>query len=142
MTYMCDISSRSSAGKRASAVHPIDGGGASVATKEGPQPKSEENALRRLVSHHRFGVFVLVMIMLNTLVLAMDHHPIEKGLADTLELCNFGFTIFFALEMGMKVVGLGCKDYVKYVCCGVDVMRCTRSTSSLLSDTSYSLHRL
>ena len=137
-----NISSRSSAGKRASAVHPIDGGGASVATKEGPQPKGEENALRRLVSHHRFGVFVLVMIMLNTLVLAMDHHPIEKGLADTLELCNFGFTIFFALEMGMKVVGLGCKDYVKYVCYGVDVMRCTRSTSSLLSDTSYSLHRL
>ena len=72
--------------------------------------------MRKLVTHRRFGVFVLVMIILNTVVLAMDHHPIDAALADALEAANFGFTIFFALEMCLKLMALGFRDYARCVC--------------------------
>ena len=42
--------------------------------------------------HRHFGTFITLMILLNTLVLALDKHPMDQDFADMLEIFNFVFT--------------------------------------------------
>ena len=79
-------------------------------------PPAKEGPCRRFVSSAWFNNVVIFVIVLNTIVLAMDHHPIDPMLERVLEICNFVFTIFFAFEMIFKILGLGLREYVKYVC--------------------------
>ena len=44
--------------------------------------------------------------MLNTLVLALDHHPMDEDFSTYLEVCNFAFSLCFMLEMVLKVSSL------------------------------------
>lgn len=76
--------------------------GSSSSESEGGYP-GWRLALRRLASSEKFKRSVLVLIVLNTLVLALDHHPMEDDFSTALDACNLVFTLFFTLEMVIKV---------------------------------------
>lgn len=52
-------------------------------------------------------------ILANTLTLSLDKYPMNKDYEEGLELANYIFTIVFALEMLIKIFGLGPKGYVR-----------------------------
>lgn len=60
-----------------------------------------------LVSHPFFHLGIMLLILLNTVVLAIDHYPMDQGLARQLEIVNFALTLSFAVEMVLKLIGLG-----------------------------------
>lgn len=49
---------------------------------------------------------ITLLIVLNTLVLALDHHPMDEEFSTYLEVCNFAFSLCFMLEMVLKVSSL------------------------------------
>ncbi|KAA0159275.1 hypothetical protein FNF28_05910 [Cafeteria roenbergensis] len=79
--------------------------------------------IRRMPAWQRFfhdlavapmvNFLVMVAIIVNTSVLAADHHPMEPDVAAALEVVNFVLTVLFTLEMIVKVVGLGPRRYVR-----------------------------
>lgn len=68
-------------------------------------------AIRVLVNSNPFGVFMMLMILGNTVVLAWDHHPMDPELFSVLEILNFIFSIIFILELLLKLPGLGWREY-------------------------------
>jgi Ca2+-binding EF-hand superfamily protein len=69
------------------------------------------SGLEGFVTSGVFSTVVLVVVLLNFGVLAMDHHKIDQGLLDIIDILNMTFTIFFTLEMLLKMVGLGLAQY-------------------------------
>ncbi|CAM9574083.1 unnamed protein product, partial [Ectocarpus sp. 8 AP-2014] len=69
--------------------------------------------LRRLVDHVKFQNSITLLIVLNTLVLALDHHPMDEEFSTYLEVFNFAFSLCFMLEMALKVAALGPREYAK-----------------------------
>eukprot|EP00752_Nemacystus_decipiens_P011295 g10037.t1 len=69
--------------------------------------------LRRVVDHDKFQNSITLLIVLNTLVLALDHHPMDEDFSTYLEVCNFAFSLCFMLEMVLKVAALGPREYAK-----------------------------
>jgi len=61
----------------------------------------------------RFSNFVLIVILANTVVLAMQWPGMSESLIASLETINLGFTIFFMVEMVLKLIGLGICTYLK-----------------------------
>ena len=51
--------------------------------------------------------FVTFIILLNTILLGIQWPNMDPGLKKDLERINLGFTIFFAIEMVIKLIGLG-----------------------------------
>ncbi|CAN0047178.1 unnamed protein product, partial [Laminaria digitata] len=45
---------------------------------------------------------ITLLIVLNTVVLAMDHHPMDDEFSLYLEVFNFAFSLCFMLEMALK----------------------------------------
>lgn len=68
--------------------------------------------LKRGVKHWAFNIFILVLITANTVVLALDQHPMDPQLAENLETINFVLTVLFFLEMVLKLVALGPAGYI------------------------------
>jgi len=66
----------------------------------------------RLSLSENFGWFVLIVIMANTVVLAIEWPGMSKQLEDDLERINLGFSIFFIVEMVVKLLGLGWEGYI------------------------------
>jgi len=54
---------------------------------------------------------VSVLIILNTITLAMEFHGMPSVYRTVLEVFNYVFTAVFALEMVVKMAGLGCAKY-------------------------------
>ena len=46
-------------------------------------------------------------------MLALDRYPLDAKSIRIQELMNFGFTCFFVVEMCLKILGLGVKDYFR-----------------------------
>merc|ERR1719230_2551741 len=70
-------------------------------------------ALYRVVVGAWFNRLIFAAIMVNTLVLAMDHHPIDKTFDMSLNIVNLTLTVVFFLEMVIKILALGAREYVK-----------------------------
>ena len=66
-----------------------------------------------LVQHPYFEAFITFFIVLNTVTLALDMHPMPDGLEPVLVVTNYVFTVIFLLEMIFKLVGLGINNYVR-----------------------------
>lgn len=66
-----------------------------------------------LVTNKWFTGFIISIIVLNTVVLAMDHHPMPESLSDNLEMINFTLSCMFFIEMILKLLGLGFKQYTQ-----------------------------
>jgi len=64
-----------------------------------------------VVSNPWFQRFIFVAIIVNTVILALDQHPIERDMDDMLIVLNQVLTYIFALEMLLKVGALGFKEY-------------------------------
>jgi hypothetical protein len=68
--------------------------------------------LRRLVNHKIFESAVLVLIILNTIVLAMDYYNSPEEYDRVLTIFNYVFTSIFAAEVLLKIAALGPVDWV------------------------------
>lgn len=62
------------------------------------------------ITHQATTWFVTVLILMNTIVLAMDQHPIESDLELQLEIINFILTIAFAIECTLLLIAYGVKE--------------------------------
>ncbi|CAB1112699.1 unnamed protein product [Ectocarpus sp. CCAP 1310/34] len=69
--------------------------------------------LWRLTASDAFLRSITTLIILNTLTLALDHHPMDDDFSTVLDLLNLVFTLCFALEMALKLVALGPRGYAK-----------------------------
>ena len=54
-----------------------------------------------------------ILIILNTVVLAMDRYPISPELTEQYDVLNFSFGVAFLMEMLLKLLGLGLGGYFK-----------------------------
>ena len=68
--------------------------------------------LHTFVSYPWFGHFITFVIVLNTIVMGMERFPSDVAYVHALETANLVFTIIFAVEMVLKLVGLGLRGYV------------------------------
>jgi voltage-dependent calcium channel L type alpha-1D len=58
-----------------------------------------------------FERFIIVLILINTLFLASEYYEMPEWLENINEIANLFFTVIFALEMILKLIGFGCKKY-------------------------------
>jgi len=75
-----------------------------------------KNCLTRICFHivnsPIFNAFIILIILLNTIVLAMDKYPDFEGMIkDVFSYANIVFTIIFTFEVVLKLVGLGVAGY-------------------------------
>ena len=64
-------------------------------------------------THYAFTLVITFLIIINTFVLAIDKYPEDESTVELQETLNNVFTYCFLLEMIIKLIGLGFKDYVK-----------------------------
>lgn len=76
------------------------------------QPGCGGQVMLDFVTHRFFNVIVIAMIVLNTALLAMDHHAMDASFEANLEVGNFVLSLVFALEMLVKIAGFGLVVYV------------------------------
>ena len=76
--------------------------------KETIQPR-----VRAFVEGEIFFFVINASILANTLALALEYDGMPDSYADNLELVNFSFTTVFMLEMVLKLIGFGVKDYIR-----------------------------
>lgn len=69
------------------------------------------NSMCRALQDPFFGAFIVVCILLNTVCLAMDEYPADEHRDLVTEHINTVLTIIFIVEMGLKLAGLGVKEY-------------------------------
>ena len=80
-------------------------------------PRAQRNKLYyacyRLCTHWSFTVFITILIVANTIVLAMDRYPESEEELKAMDILNEFFTWAFVLEMVIKLIGLGFKEYAR-----------------------------
>ena len=64
-----------------------------------------QDALEDFVNSKEYESFVMIVVFVNTIVLSIDHYPIESRFSDTLDAINFLLTLIFCLDMTLKFVG-------------------------------------
>lgn len=69
--------------------------------------------IKKLVENDLFVFFIIVCILSNTVILALDKHPQSETHESLLNTLNLSFTVIFSLEMLLKIFGLGFADYLK-----------------------------
>ena len=67
----------------------------------------------QLCTHWSFTLFITLLIIANTVVLALDKYPEDPQEKKISEILNEVFTWAFVIEMVIKLFGLGFKDYAK-----------------------------
>jgi len=69
----------------------------------------------RLVNHQAFQLFIFIVIGLNTFTLSLDIYSANEGEIelDFLEPLNYVFFTIFTIELFVKVIGFGFKEFVK-----------------------------
>jgi hypothetical protein len=65
-----------------------------------------------IINTRTFQIICDGLVVCNTVVLALDHYPIEIEFALAIETANAVFTLIFIFEMVFKLFGLGLKDYL------------------------------
>lgn len=77
--------------------------------------KKSNNALVKwsydIIMTPSFNLFILLIIILNTVILAMDKYPMDDKLENILDWINVVLTFIFGIEMVIKLIGLGIMDY-------------------------------
>ena len=69
--------------------------------------------MRALVELPRFSIAIVWLILINTLIMAIDHYGIDDTVSYGLYLTNLALTGCFVCEMVLKMFGLGIKEYVR-----------------------------
>lgn len=60
-----------------------------------------------------FSAVIVFLIVLNTIVLALDRYPLEDEVDEQYDMINMVLTWLFFVEMIIKIIGLGPKLYLK-----------------------------
>lgn len=85
-------------------------------------PKQERCVLYQRVSRYLmetvihnplFIVLTTSLILANTVTLALDRYPIDQEETEQLEVANQVFTLLFAIEMVILLLGYGLKEYLR-----------------------------
>lgn len=74
-----------------------------------PKPPSSEIRIKffKLVNNPIFDIVIIVIIVFNTLVIAMTHLGMSKEFESTILVFNYIFVFFYNVEMALKLIGLG-----------------------------------
>jgi hypothetical protein len=68
----------------------------------------------KIIQNKYFEAFIFVVIILNTFTLAFDQYPdLPVFVLDLLNVFNIIFTVIFTLEVLLKMIGLGGRDFIK-----------------------------
>ena len=81
-------------------------------------PLSEEMLLQRaklrmFVESQCFVMFIMYLIIANTICLAVDHYPANPEFTNTVDAINALFSLVFAIEMVLKLLALGLLEYLQ-----------------------------
>ena len=68
-------------------------------------------ACYNISTSHTTELFIGGAIVVNTLLLMLEHFPMDEGFADILNILNTIFLLIFTVECVIKMVGLGVKSY-------------------------------
>jgi hypothetical protein len=60
-----------------------------------------------------FNTVIVIIILINTLIMAIDHYDISDRVQNVLYYINMALTIIFVVEMVIKIFGLGFRDYLR-----------------------------
>ena len=72
-----------------------------------PRPKNKFQArIYNLVNERAFEIGVMVAILLNMFVMAIEHYKMEENLHNILDFVNNGFIAIFSAEVILKLIGL------------------------------------
>lgn len=64
-----------------------------------------------LITHKSFDYVIMSFIILNTIVMLVSHFGESYIITQTLDILNYIFAIIFTIEMILKLIGLGFKQY-------------------------------
>lgn len=67
----------------------------------------------QLVESRKFDIFILICIILNTVVLAINWYSQPVYVDDILDFINYGFALVFAFESISKIIAFGAVMYFK-----------------------------
>lgn len=76
----------------------------------GPRPIQK---LFQLVNSDAFTALITLLIVLNTITLGMEHYNMSTSERSFLNSANLVFTVAFTVELVLKVIGLGPRQYAK-----------------------------
>lgn len=66
------------------------------------------------IEHPLFDGSIMIVIILNTVCLAMDKYPaFDSEILETLSALNLVFTAIFTLEAVLKMIGLGMREFLR-----------------------------
>lgn len=68
------------------------------------------NTCKSISKNPLFENLMVLCVFINTVCLSIDHYGIDPTLAENLQIMNMIFTIVFAVEMLLKIIGIGLKS--------------------------------
>ncbi|XP_078349240.1 sodium channel protein 1 brain-like [Oculina patagonica] len=75
--------------------------------------KTMRQRMRDITAHSGFDAVIVVLILLNTIVLALYHHGIEAEFRHVLDIVNLVFTALFAVEIVFRFVAMGPMAFIR-----------------------------
>lgn len=97
--------------------HPVEPEEPTEVTVEVPGNPScwrrTRNFVSRVVNSSVFETLITLCILFNTLAMALEHFEMDETFAKVLEYCNLVFTVVFIMEMILKLIAFGIKEYCK-----------------------------
>ena len=82
-------------------------------TEEEPEFEGERGFIVRIVLSKTFQLSIMISILINTILLCMERHPMSREEQTTLEYFNILFTVIFAGEMILRLLAFGVKGYLR-----------------------------
>lgn len=70
---------------------------------------------RKIIALQAFNAIIILSVFMNTIILACDGLVEDEGTLNAFSSLNDAFTIIFAVEMGLKVFGLGVMSKILYI---------------------------
>jgi len=71
----------------------------------------KQDLLDRIVASQFFARFVTCIVIFNTAILCSDHYPSTDSFDQNVSAANFTCTLFFLLDMALKIAALGIREY-------------------------------
>eukprot|EP01065_Artemidia_motanka_P018310 TRINITY_DN2162_c0_g1_i2.p1 TRINITY_DN2162_c0_g1~~TRINITY_DN2162_c0_g1_i2.p1 ORF type:complete len:1885 (+),score=667.97 TRINITY_DN2162_c0_g1_i2:215-5869(+) len=89
------------------AVPPVPVWESSKAAAQRTRFQEMQSVLGPAVMNRRTQNFIMFVTVVNVVVLACDYHNIDDQFLSVLNQCNLACTIIFAVEIGLKTLGIG-----------------------------------
>ena len=70
-------------------------------------------SVHNLVTSKYFDLAISAVIGLNVITMAMEYYMMPQYLDLSLTICNYGFTLIFLCEVGLKMYAMGLSRYFR-----------------------------